>query len=290
MLLDGWLILDFSDPLPTLRAAMRNLRMTRVILFAGLSILAAVVGWAQTSAKPLGFEVASIKPSDPAGGRTALSLPGGESLTATNTTLRVLITFAFDVRDPQVTGGPAWMATDRYDVTAKTASEQSAPLDRAPTNDEIVASDNRTRERTRSMLAERFGLVVHREMREQVVYLLTVAKSGSKLKENATADRHETTRGRGRNEGHAATIAMLTGLLSSATGRPVVDRTGLAGNYDWLLEWNADAGIVDPDAAPAASGPTIFTALQEQLGLRLESGKAPIEMLVVDHLDRPSPN
>jgi uncharacterized protein (TIGR03435 family) len=182
------------------------------------------------------------------------------------------------------------MTTDRYDVTAKTASERLAPLDHTPSNDEIVAGDNRTRERTRSMLAERFGLVVHRETREQVVYMLTIAKGGSKLKENSTADRHETTRGRGRNEGHAATITMLTGLLSSAPGRPVVDKTGLASNYDRLLEWSPDVGIADPDTAPAGSGPTIFTALQEQLGLRLESGKAPIEMLVVDHLDRPSPN
>jgi uncharacterized protein (TIGR03435 family) len=265
--------------------------MSRAIFFAGLSMLAASAAWAQPAAKSLGFDVASIKPSDPAGGRTALSLPGNESLTATNVTLRALITFAYDIRDPQLTGGPAWMATDRYDVTAKTAAnERPAPLDRAPTNDEIVASDNRTRERTRSMLAERFGLVVHRETREQVVYLLTIAKGGSKLKENATADRHETTRGRGRNEGHAATIAMLAELLSSATGRPVVDKTGLAANYDWLLEWSPDSGIGDPDTAPTGTGPTIFTALQEQLGLRLESGKAPIEMLVVDHLDRPSPN
>ena len=268
-----------------------RMHMQRAIFFAGLSMLAAGAGRAQTAPKPLGFEVASIRPSDPAGGRTALSLPGGESLTATNVTLRALISFAYDIRDPQLTGGPGWMATDRYDVTAKTAaSERPAPPDRAPTNEEILAGDNRTRERTRSMLAERFGLVVHREMREQPVYLLTVAKGGSKLKENTAADRHETTRGRGRNEGHAATIAMLTGLLSSATGRPVMDKTGLAANYDWVLEWSPDAGISDPDAVPASSGPTIFTALQEQLGLRLEAGKAPIEMLVVDHLDRPSAN
>lgn len=86
--------------------------MMRVILFAGLSVLAASGGWAQTTAKPPGFDVASIKPSDPAGGRTALSLPGNESLTATNVTLRALITFAYDIRDPQLTGGPAWMATE----------------------------------------------------------------------------------------------------------------------------------------------------------------------------------
>jgi len=265
--------------------------VTRLFLFVGLSVLAASAVWSQPAAKPLAFDVVSIKPFDPNGGRTALSLPGGEGLNATYSTVRALIGFAYDIRDPQLMGGPAWRGSDRYDVIARTAAdERAAPLNRAPSSEEIQASDNRTREKTRSILAERFGLVVHRETREQVVYLLTVAKGGSKLKEIATADRHETTRGRGRNKGCAATTEMLAGLLSGATGRPVVDKTGITGNYDWVLEWSPDAGVRDADSAPAGSGPTVFTALQEQLGLRLESGKAPIEMLVVDHLDRPSPN
>ena len=122
-------------------------------------------------------------------------------------TLRALITFAYDIHDPQLTGGPAWVAVDRYNVIAKTdAGERLAPAGRAPTNDEIIASDNRTREKTRSMLAERFGLAVHREMRDQTIYL---RKAALKLKENTAADRHEITRNRGRSEGHAATIEML---------------------------------------------------------------------------------
>jgi uncharacterized protein (TIGR03435 family) len=249
--------------------------MSRAIFFAGLSLLTASAGCAQTAAQPLRFQVASIKPSDPAGGRTALSLPGGESLAATNATLRALITFACDVRDPQLTGGPAWMGTDRYDVIAKTAAgEQPAPLARAPTNEEIVASDNRTREKTRSMLAERFGLVVHREMREQSVYLLTIAKGGSKLRENETADRHETTRGRGRNEGHAATMAMLTGLLSSAAGHPVVDRTGLAGNYDWLLEWSPDRALSNRTPRPLTQGQRSLLRSRRNWGCGWNPGRA----------------
>jgi len=161
------------------------------------------------------------------------------------------------------------------------------------------AGDDRTRERLRSLLAERFGLVVHRETRELAVYLLTVSKDGLKLKEVTTAaDRHATSGGRGRSQGFAAKVEWLAGILSNITGRPVVDKTGLTGYYDWVLEWTPDAvGAIQ--AAPSRpvggasderSAPPIITALQEQLGLRLEVGKGPVELVVIDEVRRPSAN
>ncbi len=247
---------------------------------------------AQPPAKPLTFEVASIKPSDPNGGRAVLSLPGGESLTATNSPVRALITFAYGIPDPQLTGGPSWIGSDRYDVTAKTGASELAPLTRAPTAEEVQASDNRTRERARALLAERFGLLVHREMREQVVYLLTIAKNGPKLKEIAgPADQHSVSRGRGRNQGFAATLEMLADSLSGIVGRPVLDKTGFRGAFDWLLEWTPDSAAQPSSGDPTDnSAPSVFTALQEQLGLRLESGKAPMEVVVIDRVERPSAN
>ena len=167
------------------------------------------------------------------------------------------------------------------------------------TDEQRKAGDDRTRERLRSLLAERFGLVVHRETRDQTVLLLAVSKNGSKLKEVTTpADRHATDAGRGRSQGYAAKVEWLVGILSNITGRPVVDKTGLTGYYDWVLEWTPDAVGATP-AAPAQpvagaseerSAPPITTALQEQLGLRLEVGKGPVELVVIDEVRRPSAN
>lgn len=248
------------------------------------------------------FEVASVKPCEPAepnARRSSLDFGEGESLTAKYTTLRSLIAVAYNIRDLQISGAPGWMGVERYDIEAKTASNEtgSAPTDpRDVTDEQRKAGDERTRERLRSLLADRFGLVVHRETREQSVYLLTVAKNGPKLKEvTGPADRHETRGGRGRSQGSAAKVEWLAGILSNITGRPVLDRTGLTGDYDWVLEWTPDTSGASKEvtgAAPLAesSVPTIYTAIQEQLGLRLEAGKGPVDLLVIDQVNRPSAN
>jgi uncharacterized protein (TIGR03435 family) len=248
--------------------------------------LAAVIALGQPAAKQ--FEIASIKPSEPAAPntkRSSLTFGAGESLTATYTTPRSLITVAYNVRDLQISGAPGWIGTERYDIEARTAPGEIAA---GPTE----AADDRTRERLRSLLAERFGLVVHHETREQTVYLLTVAKNGPKLKEAATsADRHATSGGRGRSQGFAAKVEWLAGILSNVTGRPVLDKTGLTGYYDWVLEWTPDTALSQQGSPPAEnSAPTIFTALQEQLGLRLETGKGPVDLVVIDQVNRPSAN
>ena len=163
-----------------------------------------------------------------------------------------------------------------------------------------------------SLLADRFKFAAHRETRELPVYALMLAKNGSKLKEaipeNSYPNGIKDEQGRGvagmmritpgHIEGQAIPIANLLGVLTQVTGRTVVDRTGLTGKYDISLQWTPDEPQTLPTAADGAnrepsqesSGPSIFTAIQEQLGLRLESAKGPVEGLVIDHVEKPSAN
>jgi len=162
------------------------------------------------------------------------------------------------------------------------------------------------------LLADRFQLTLHRETKEQSVYALLVAKNGPKLQESQTKDgqakegtgpRGPMMRmGRGELSGQGVALDMLTRTLSSQLGRTVIDRTGLKGNFDFKLTWTPDPGQsagppgggpppgADAPPPPDPNGPSIFTALQEQLGLRLESQKGPVEMLVIDRVEKPSEN
>lgn len=217
------------------------------------------------------FEVASIKPSDP-GSQVSNSLYTDRSggLHVENYSLRGIILFAYDLRDFELIGTPTWVDTTCYDIVAKADSGQTG--------------DSLFRERTRSLLASRFGLVAHNETRLLTSYLLTVAKGGSKLKSVTTPSEQLGFRGGvGHNRGFAITMPMFAKELGRLTGRPVIDKTGLEGKYDYVLEWSADS-----DAT--GTGPSVFTALQEQLGLRLDAVKAPAETLVIDHIERPSQN
>jgi uncharacterized protein (TIGR03435 family) len=156
-------------------------------------------------------------------------------------------------------------------------------------------------ERLRALLADRFQLVVHKETKDQPIYALVVSKNGAKLKEAKAVEgaRQGMSMNRGRLEGFAAPMEMLGQTLSNVTARPVIDKTGLTAKYDFVLEWTPEAGadaraqgfgngVTEP--APAPGGPTIFTALQEQLGLRLESQKGPVPNIVIDRAEKPSEN
>jgi uncharacterized protein (TIGR03435 family) len=272
--------------------------MTRSIgCFACMLVFTAGVASAQPAAKRLEFEVAAIKPADPDAHGSSMLTDRTGGLNVSNMPLRALITFAYGIRDFQLSGGPGWVGTERFDIIAKTErveSTQEPPDPRTMTDEQRKARDDQWNARVRALLADRFGLVVHKEAKEQPVYLLTVAKNGPKLTVVTTpGDRQGTSGGRGRSQGYAATMAMLANTLSNATGRPVIDKTGLTGKYDYILEWAPDGGAAPgPDAAqPVDSpGPTIFTALQEQLGLKLESSKGPVENVVIDHVDHPSAN
>jgi uncharacterized protein (TIGR03435 family) len=196
-----------------------------------------------------------------------MNIDASGSLTVVNQPLRNLITYAYDVRGFQLSGAPGWIETDRFDVLAKT---QEGPAS--------------ARERVRALLAERFGLTVHHETKEQTVYFLTLAKGGPRMKISADAgpQRGIYRGGSGQAQGFAATTEMLARELAGMTGRAVIDRTSLTGKYDWTLEW-----APDPDDA---TRPSLFTAIQEQLGVKLETAKGPVDMVVIDHVNRPSEN
>jgi uncharacterized protein (TIGR03435 family) len=141
----------------------------------------------------------------------------------------------------------------------------------------------------RALLADRFKLKIHREMKDQPVYELVVAKNGPKIKPSSS-DKFSLTTGRGHLEFHHASMAVFIGYLygrpgfpQQAADRPVLDRTGLQGFYDLTLDWA-------PDSDPNPTGPSLFTALEEQTGLKLEPRKAPFEFLVIDHVEKPTEN
>lgn len=265
---------------------------------AALTLLLISPGFAQ-----LTFEVASIKPSDPDAKGSSIQLVPGGGLNVTGIPLKTMIALANGVREFQVSGGPGWIATERFDITARVApGAAKGQEDLAKMNEgQFKTVRDQSNERLRALLADRFQLVVHKETKEQPIYALVVSKNGAKLKEATAAvgARQGMSMNRGRLEGRAAPIEMLGQTLSNVTGRPVIDRTGLTGKYDFVLEWTpeigADAraqgfgnGVTEP--APAPGGPSIFTALQEQLGLRLESQKGPVENIVIDRAEKPSEN
>lgn len=266
----------------------RPLRRTEISIMirrASLILLLTCPGFAQ-----LTFEVASIKPADPDARGSSIQLVPGGGLNVTNMPLRTMIALANGVREFQVSGGPGWVGTGRFDVTARVApSAAKGQEDLAKMNEgQFKTVRDQSNERLRALLADRFQLVVHKETKDQPIYALVVAKSGAKLQEaKAPGARQGMNMGRGRAQGFGASVEMLVQDLSSVMGRPVIDKTGLNGKYDFVLEWTPDMAATG-DSAPV--GPTIFTALQEQLGLRLEAQKGPVETIVIDRAEKPSEN
>jgi bla regulator protein blaR1 len=236
-----------------------------------------------TSERGPKFEVASIKPSDPsAGGFRIQTAPGGR-LIATGVTVKFLIQQAYGIRDFQIVGGPGWIDTQRFDLNA--------------TSDEATAGQRDAMQlRMQELLADRFQLKFNRETRELPIYSLVIAKGGPRLLESTVGpEGRNMGLGRGKLVVKGAGTAMLAIQLSQTLGRRVVDKTGLTGNYDFKLEWTPEGQPVGPkdgDAPPSveSSGPTIFTALQEQLGLKLESTKGPVEVLVIGRVEKPTEN
>lgn len=219
------------------------------------------------------FEAASIKPNDLGAGHMHIHTTPGR-LTAGMTTRR-LIGHAFDIKDFQISGGPTWLGSDNYDIVATTGT----PVD---LNNIKVLEPY-----LQSLLADRFHLKYHRETRRLPVYSLVAAKNGPKL------TKHTGTEGAGTDsEGNAEKVNFtgtklsmtdFAGFLSRDMDRPVIDKTGIKGEFDLKLEWARDE-------ATETTLPSIFTALQEQLGLKLDSGKGPVDILVVDSVEKPSEN
>jgi len=190
---------------------------------------------------------------------------------------------AYELEPYQIIGGPKWMDSDRYDIAAKAEGEGT------PAKAQV-------RLMLQALLADRFRLRVHRETREMLVYMLVIGKGGPKLKESATGSQSSFSLSSG---GPLTEITVSRGsmeqlaihLSSAGIGRPVLDRTGLTGSYDYKLRWTSGMSAA-PDGTPADAGgqPSIFTAIQEQLGLKLESGKGPTELVVIDNVEKPSEN
>ncbi|MGA2736593.1 MAG: TIGR03435 family protein [Bryobacteraceae bacterium] len=273
---------------------------------------------AATGTPPPAFEVVSIKPNKTGGGGVMLRMAPGGRFTANNITVKFLLEEAYHVKDSQISGAPSWLDTEHYDIEAKAE-------DSAEDQDKKAGPEERRAKQMlmlQAMLADRFKLALHHETKELPIYALVVAKNGPKLHESPAAPDDAPPpmpmkpdgpqprgsirmNGRGDLSLNAVGLDMFAEVLSRQLGLLVANKTGLSGKYDFTLKWTPDEGqgqmFGGPgggpggpprDAAPPpdASGPSIFAALQEQLGLKLESQKGPVDTLVIDHIDRPSEN
>lgn len=223
---------------------------------------------------PPAFEAVSIRRSLNGGLNTNISVSGGR-LTVTNGSVKTMIRNAYDILAFQLAGEPRWLDTDMYDVVATTGRSDKIPADQL----KLLLQ---------SLLAERFRLRVHWETRETSVYALVPAKNGPKFQESSGTQEpgintHKEGPGKTHMKGTREPLSILAANLGNQLGRIVLDKTGLHGVYDWTLEW-------DPDVTADSTLPTLFTALQEQLGLRLEAQRGPMETLVIDSVGRPSEN
>lgn len=268
--------------------------MTTAGIFVTLAAVAAGYLNAQTPASTVSL-IASVKPNNDVNPRAVLdTLPGGR-VTGSAVTVNALLRAAYHAQPRDIVGAPAWFGTKRYDITAKAEGNP------APSGESIL----------RELLKERFGLEVHREKREQPTYSLVLARSDGKLGPKLTASSFDCVAYRAMSHSpepgsvpqcgarvnpstvsaRAVSMAELATFLVPGARRRVVDKTGLAGLYDIELSWTPDGPAAAPDARPDDSGPPpIFTAVQEQLGLKLVGDKALVEVLVVDHASEPSEN
>ena len=269
------------------------LRCTSAVLL----FLSAVPAFSQPEATPISFEAADVKVNKSGEVRMTVDMQGGGKFTMHNVPMKVMIAMAYHARPDAVTGGPGWLESDRFDVVAK-AGQTTPPDD--------------LRRMLQTLLAERFKLAIHKEPKIMPAYALVVGKSGPKLHpseaalltdqrcvpgEGAVGQKHITCR-------HIA-MAVLADQLPEQSPRDfdvvVVDQTGLTGFFDFKLDWtpaartaaasadpiaNPSANPVANPAANPATNPTVFEAVEEQLGLKLESRKLPLPVIVIDRVER----
>jgi uncharacterized protein (TIGR03435 family) len=272
----------------------KSVILNAIIFLAALGAFSEVQSQAHSAAQPssqaqadaspkLEFDVASVKPSPPneqAGG--IKPLPGGQTYVATGVPVRLMIRLMFHLTPNQISGGPSWLDSEAYDVSAK--------ADRPRNIDDLHIM-------FQNLLIDRFKLQFHSETKEMSAYTLTVDKAGSKMTANTGPETYDIPYsgiGFGKMKFTHVSMSYFTWFLAGfpAIGRPVVDQSGLKGFYDFTLEW---APELPPDADPAivaklppTNGLDIFAAIQKELGLKLESGKAPVSVMVIDHAEKPT--
>jgi uncharacterized protein (TIGR03435 family) len=218
-------------------------------------------------AQPQAFEAATIKPSVDRPGHSGSHSRTG-MIVLTGQTLKGLICAAYEVKDFQVSGGPKWIDGDRFDVNAKAPGAEEGPQLKAM---------------LQTLLADRFQLVIHHEQKIAPAYALVLVKSGLKIKPVEGATGSSSNGGRGQLTVTGMTMVKFADLLSRELKSPVADLTETPGSYNFKLEWSIDGDANDVESA-------MFAALQSQLGLKLESRKLPIDMIVVDKAEKPSEN
>jgi uncharacterized protein (TIGR03435 family) len=279
---------------------------------------------AANSARP-SFEVASIKPNHSTENRR-FETSKGSSFVATNWTAKNLIEYAYNIKDDQLAGGPKWFESDSFDINAKIEDSFAQSLLKLPPEQH----QEQVREMLQSLLAERFNLKITRQTKELPMYGLVVAKNGPKLTPTKASppppgqpQRQQpppppgrdgslsvpsgcfgcVMMGGGQIVASGVPISNLADALSMQQeigGRVVLDKTGLNGNYDFALRWtptfsgsggSGENPAIGPTAPPPdSSRPSLFTAIEEQLGLKLESTKGSVDIIVIDHIEEPSPN
>jgi uncharacterized protein (TIGR03435 family) len=268
---------------------MRRRLMLLVIVALGTATL-----FAQTlDRKPLAFEVATIKPAGldgPAAQGRWIRMESANRFVAHNHAVRTLVAAAYDLAPQAITGGPPWVDSDRWEILAKT------PGDVRPTPDQQMLM-------LRQLLSDRFSLSFHRQAREFAVFALTVAPGGPKLKET-TISPDATPEGPPlvafalspsvvRFPARYLSMTEFASLLQrSPLDRPVLDRTGLTGRYDFDLEFAPDESLWGGllPRPENSDKPSLIRAMQDQLGLNLESTRGPVDTIVIDRVERPTPN
>jgi len=253
-----------------------SMKVLTLVITVAIAVMPAA---SQIPAQKPAFEVVSIKPST--GGTTIIGNQRGGRFVAMNVSTIMLFLMAFrPMQANQIVGGPDWLRTDRFDIQAK--------ADGALTPQQSDAA-------VRAILEDRFQLRTHREIRELAVFELGLTKGGAKLKPvdmaNSVVPRSgmppagAVSSGPGRIVSSAIPTTQLATVLSAVLGRPVIDKTGMNGSFEVNLQFVPDVTTAQQDA-----GPTIFTALQEQLGLKLESAKGPVDVLVIESVSKPTEN
>lgn len=288
---------------PRLPVARRAQHVLHTLSAVALMLLTfSIRAWAGQAQNTPAFEVVSVKPSAAQNDQTASFVQPGARYTAINVTLRMLVKTAYGVHDDQIAGGPSWIDTERFDVTAKAEGNPPGNVFR-----------DQARLMLRQALADRFKLVLRTERREIPIYALVVARDDERFGPQLTRSDASECSGApkvvptapnapepnvpmpcGSGFSRAAHVAArgmefstLVTSISSWADRLVLDRTGLTGKFDWDLQWSMEP--LTPDAA-RASGVSLFTAVREQLGLRLESQRGMADVLVVDAVERPTPD